>query len=117
MNTSKLKVPLTEIQSQILLLEAYDKDYQLDTGYYNVGMCEEEHLQKGSLLEYWAREYKKCRIWEIFHIEFDSFMQRPRSEMQMFCKLALEQDMQDLADNEQYGNLLKQKGIGTNFKY
>lgn len=99
-----------------MLREAYDDDYGLKTGYYGVNICDEEKLQQGSLTEYWAREYKKCRIWETFHISFNEFMGKTRSEMQMFCKVALEQDMQELNEISQYGNLLKQKGIGTSLK-
>lgn len=93
LDTSKLSNPLTDIQAQIALREAYDADYGLNTGLYGIGICDEELLLKGSLKEHWAREYKKCRIWDTFHMDYTTFMGLCRAEMQMLCRLAIEEDL------------------------
>lgn len=114
LDTSKLKVPITDIQAQIMLREAYDRDYGLNTGLFNVGICEEEMLVKGSLTEYWAKQYKQCRIWETWHINLNEFMQKPRYEMDMLCDLAFKEDMKALTEDSETRNLLHQKGLGLN---
>lgn len=113
-DTSTLSTPITEIQAQIMIMQAYDEDYNLDTGEFSVCICDEEKLGEGSLIEYWAREYKRCRIWETWHYTLDEFMDRPRSQMQMLCKLGLEDEIRQSTEEEEVKNLLAQKGFKTN---
>lgn len=107
MDTSGLIHQITDLEAQVMVREAYDEDFGLDTGIFGVGMCEEEKLIAGSLWEHWAMEYKRCRIWETWHINFDDFMNRPRSNMQMLCRLGMEDEMKKLTELNQVENILK----------
>lgn len=76
-DTSGIVGGLNYIEARIELIQAYDADFGLDTGYYNVAIPNEEKFTPKSLYDYWADKYDLFKIWDRWHINFDEYLQRP----------------------------------------
>jgi hypothetical protein len=78
--------PITYQESHDELLQAYDEVMGLDTYPCGVGMAYAENPLEGSLLSIWYETYARESVWDIYHIDFDSFLDRPRYEIEMMLK-------------------------------
>lgn len=78
--------PITYQEAHNELLEAYDNVMGFETGPAHVGMSREENPLWQSLLEIWSETYAREKIWDIYHVDFDTFLDRPRYEIQMMLR-------------------------------
>lgn len=78
--------PITYQEAHSELLKAYDSVMGFETGPVNVGMSREENPLWQSLLEIWSETYAREKIWDIYHVDFDTFLDRPRYEIQMMLR-------------------------------
>lgn len=67
-------------------MSAYDEMMGFDTGAYHVAMSDAENPLKQSLLEIWLETYAREGIWDVYHVDFDTFLDRPRYEILMMIK-------------------------------
>lgn len=60
----------------------------MDTGENNISLSDFENPIMGSLYEIWMTKYTTDRIWDVFHVNFDDFLNRPRWEMMKMLEVA-----------------------------
>ena len=77
---------ITYQESHDELMSAYDSMMGFDTGAYHVAMSDAENPLKQSLLELWLETYAREGIWDVYHVDFDTFLDRPRYEILMMIK-------------------------------
>lgn len=77
---------ITYQESHDELMSAYDEMMGFDTGAYHVAMSDAENPLKQSLLEIWLETYAREGIWDVYHVDFDTFLDRPRYEILMMIK-------------------------------
>lgn len=78
--------PITYQESHDELMQAYDEVMGFNTYPCGVGMSEDENPLKASLLETWYETYVREEVWEIYHIDIDAFLDRPRYEIEMMLR-------------------------------
>lgn len=91
----------------LLIREAYDSDYSLNTGKFGVSMPQEEKIMEASLYEYWLREYRRCNINSVWGFNFDEFLMRPRAHIRSMCNVALVEQRYDDTTMKELANMLK----------
>ena len=78
--------PITYQEANDELLGAYDRTLGIDTGVHGVGMSDVENPTLCTLLELWQETYVRERVYDVFHIDIDRFLDRPRWEIMMMLR-------------------------------
>jgi len=63
-------------------------------------MSSNESMTKGSLYEYWAEKYAQFRIWDMWHISYDEYIDRPSFLIESLNQTAERVNARDLAELE-----------------
>lgn len=95
-DTTNLKGGLNHIEARAELINVYDADYGIESGHEHVDMTDNESLTAGSLFEYWAEIYDQFKIWDRFHITFDSYIDRPSFLMESLNQTAERLNKKDI---------------------
>lgn len=78
--------PITYQESHDELLQAYDEVMGFSTYPCGVGMSPEENPLNASLLSIWYDTYVRENVWDVYHLDFDAFLDRPRYEIEMMLR-------------------------------
>ncbi|QVW28554.1 hypothetical protein pEaSNUABM8_00057 [Erwinia phage pEa_SNUABM_8] len=70
------------------MLSTYDDVMGLETGENNISLSDFENPLMGSLYEIWMSTYTREKIWDVFHIDFDDFLERPRWKIMKMLEVA-----------------------------
>ncbi len=95
-DTTNLRGGLNYIEARSELIQVYDEDYGIESGHEHIDMTKQESLTSGSLFEYWAEIYDQFKIWDRFHISFDSYIDRPSFLMESLNQTAERLNKKDI---------------------
>lgn len=113
-DTRELEGGMQYTEASRYLREAYDTNFQLDTGPTGIEMTDSEHMTKGSLFEYWLGQYRRFKIGDLWNLNFYEYLDQPRFRIQAMNRIAEQDSKDEVADAEAAAraaqNLLKGAG-------